>query len=153
MKLRKGTMRAASLIVIFLFILGACQKREEDFILRSQSPNGNIVALFRGYQPRGISKGIIVLTFVQEAQQSDDSATVFDGIENAEIAWLSDSKLIIIADQIKYRNIDSDYFPDGTINSRVRLVICERQEMDCSSLDKRIKNSRPLHRIASFPER
>lgn len=143
-------MRAASLNMALLVLLASCEKREPDFVINMRSPGGGQTASLSGYQPRGISKGHAVLSFKQGQAESGSGLATFHQIKNAKIGWISDDTFAIVADELKFDSISSDYFPDGTVNSRIRLLVCDRQKMDCSSVQWR--SGFAVRQVISFPE-
>lgn len=145
-------MRAANFILASVALLAACQKRPQDFSVNLRSSDGVRVATLSGYQPRGIAKGYILLTFGAGDKKSDKQAITFLQIENGRIGWISKETIAIVADELKYNAMASDFFPDGTVRSRIRVLTCTREYMDCSSIDKQLSDDAKVQIIEHFPE-
>lgn len=143
-------MRFVSVVLLSALLLTSCQEVVPDFTLTARSSDKGQLATLRGFQPRGTIEGYLVLSF-NEGDQAGGTAT-FRQIENGQIGWIATDTLAVVADRLNFNALASDYFPDGTVKSRVRLIVCARQDMDCSSLAERLNRSSGVHHIAQFPE-
>lgn len=138
-------------LVLTTLLLAACgESRRPDFEFAVPSPHGDRKVDLMGFQPRGTIEGYLLLSFGSEAESK--SAATFREVTNGTVGWISDSELAIVGDRLRYNGVSSDYFPDGTVRSRVRLLICTRDEMDCSRLEARILNGVAAKELAHFPE-
>lgn len=143
-------MRAANVLLAATLGLASCQKPNPDFSYAIRSQDGKRAVILNGFQPRGTIEGYLVLAFEANNQRGDAVATIHH-ITNGVVGWTSDGKVAVIGNGLGYRGISSDYTPDGTVDSEVRLVTCSRDEMDCSSLEGRIARGRSSKKIAQFP--
>lgn len=141
---------ATKALLLNVLLLTSCQNRVPDFTLTVRARDGQHVAILRGFQPRGTIEGLIVLSF-GEGNQSGETAT-FRRIENGQIGWVAADMLAVVADRMEFNALESDYFPDGTVSSRVRLVVCAKQDTNCSDLSERLARSPSQQHIAHFPE-
>jgi hypothetical protein len=140
-------MRTAGLTIIASLALSCCQKRPPDFALSVNSPDRSRTAVLEAYQPHGTIDGWINLSF--PGPGSERAATFFR-MKNADFGWVSSDTLAVVADHLEYGAIGSHYFPDGTTRTETRLLICVREELDCSKLEAQMGENR--RRIAGFPK-
>lgn len=141
-------MRVAKSALWAAFLLASCQKAVPDFTLSIPSPDGGRKAVLKGFQPRGTIEGNLVLSFRDEPERT----ATFRQIENGQIGWIAADTLAIVADRLEFYALDSDYFSDGTIGSRIRVIVCAKQDMDCSALTERLAKAPNVKRIGHFPE-
>lgn len=141
-------MRVAKWVLWGVFLLAFCQKPVPDFTLFVPSSDGAHKAVLRGFQPRGTIEGYLLLSF---DDQLEGSAT-FRQIDNGQIGWIASDTIAIVADALKFNSLASDYFPDGTVKSRVRVIVCAKQDTDCSALAQRLARTPNVKRVAHFPE-
>lgn len=147
-RLGRATMRVARSALWVAFLLASCQKAVPDFTLSVPSPDGARKAVLKGFQPRGTIEGNLILSF---RDQPERTATIRQ-IENGQIGWVAVDTLAIVADRLEFYSLDSDYYSDGTIGSRIRVILCAKQDMDCSALAQRLARTPSVKRIAHFPE-
>lgn len=140
-------MRIARLAILAALALSSCQERSPDFTFSLESPDKSRTALLQGYQPRGTIDGWLNLSL--PGPGSDRTATFFR-MRNANFGWVSPNTLVVVADRLEYGSIASHYAPDGTIRTETRLIICVRNELDCSNLEAGMGRNRIT--IAGFPE-
>jgi hypothetical protein len=144
-------MRAANQIVILLVgsLLGSCQRAEPDFTFSLESPDGSRTAVFRGYEPGGTIESNLVLSFRGTGTRS----ATFREIENGRIGWVGTDTLTVVADKIQYYGLDSDYFPDGTIGNKVRVITCSRQYTSCLDVMKQLEKAKNVKSLRHFPRK
>jgi hypothetical protein len=141
-------MRVAKSALWAAFLLASCQKAVPDFTLSVPSPDGGRKAVLNGFQPRGTIEGNLVLSFRDEPERT----ATFRQIENGQIGWVAADTLAIVADRLEFYSLDSEYFSDGTIGSRIRVIVCAKQDMDCSDLAQRLARTPNVKHIGHFPE-
>lgn len=142
-------MRVATSFALWCAILlGACQRERPDFALTISSPGEGHKAALRGFQPRGTIEGYILLSFGDDFE----NAAVIRQVENGQMGWVGSDTFVVVADRLKFDSLSSDYFPDGTVKSRIRVVVCARQDMDCSYLMEYLAKGSDIRRISHFPE-
>lgn len=141
----RGAIRA---LLAILIPLAACNKSDPDFEFEMRSPDRNHVAVVRGFQPRGTVDGRFILSF----SESEDKPAIFLKITNGVFGWASNNMFAVIGDDLVYRSLSSEYFPDGTIHSEINLVVCDRDNLDCSSIERALLSLRSARRISRFPE-
>ena len=147
-RLGRAIMRAAiKLLWLATISLSACSKRDPDFEFEMPAPNRVRVAIIQGFQPRGTIDGKLNLTF----GHSTDPA-VFLGVRNARMGWLSNNEFLLVGDNLEFVALSSSYFPDGTVGSETRLLVCDRARMDCSSVERTLSSAPAVRHIARFPE-
>jgi hypothetical protein len=150
-RFKRVTMRVVTrALVLATLLLAACGESRPDFEFVVASPHGERKVNVMGFQPRGTIEGYLLLSFGGEAESQ--SVATFREVTNGTVGWISDRELAIVGDRLRYHGVSSDYFPDGTVRSKVRLLICTRDEMDCSSLEARILNGVTAKELANFPE-
>jgi hypothetical protein len=132
--------------LIFLLTLSACNNRSPDFQREIRSPQGDKAAILKGFQPRGTISGRLTLSIGNES-----SVSTFLRIRNGVIGWISSNEIAIVSDELIYSGLSSNYFPDGTENSEIRLIICVRRYVNCSPIEARVISNRGV-RLRQFPE-
>ncbi len=142
----------AGLILAAALGLAACQKRAPDFTHVIPSSDGQHSITLKGFEPRGTIDGQLVL-FVSHGRKTDSETATFGHVTNGMVGWTSDGKIAVVGDHVDYRGANSDYTPEGTVQSDVRLVVCSRDDMDCSSLESRIMKAPSSRRLTRFPLR
>lgn len=143
-------MRVASLGIFGLLLLASCQKPSPDFTMTENSQDGSRVATIRGFQPRGTIEGYILLSFNRSKQ--DGPKASFRQIENGKLGWISNDTFAVVADQVRFSSLSSEYYPDGTTDTKVRMVVCSKSDMDCTGLLTRLDQSSAARKIGHFPE-
>ena len=143
-------MRVASLGIFGLLLLTSCQKPNPDFTVTEKSQDGSRVATIRGFQPRGTIEGYILLSFSKGKQDGPEAS--FRQIEDGELGWISNDTFAVVADQVRFSSLSSEYYPDGTTDTKVRIVVCTKTDMDCTGLLKRLDQSSSARKLAHFPE-
>jgi hypothetical protein len=143
-------MRIASLAIFGLLLLTSCKKPSPDFTFIEKSPDGSRLATIRGFQPRGTIEGYILISF--NRANDDGPSASFRQIENGQAGWISDDTFVVVADQARFSSLSSEYYPNGTTDSKVRLVVCTQNDMDCSGLLKHLGQSSETQKIVHFPE-
>lgn len=141
-------MRVAKTILWAALLLASCGKAVPDFTLSVPSPDGARRAILNGFQPRGTMKGNLVLSFRDDPERT----ATFRRIDDGRIGWVAANTLAIVANTINFYSLDNNYFSDGTIGSRIRVIVCAKQDIDCSSLDHRLARASNVKHIAYFPE-
>lgn len=141
-------MRVVRFALFSALFLTGCQERAPDFSLASRPYNNAHVLILRGYQPRGTIEGYISLSFDNDQQR----IATLRRIEAGKIGWLNEHTVAIIANNIEYSNLDSDYFPDGTVDSRIHVIVCNEKLEDCSFMLKKLLSAASPIVIKQFPE-
>jgi hypothetical protein len=149
-KLSKASMQSAiRWLLLVAVLLASCQKRVPDFNFTIPSPQDGSAVSINGFQARGTIEGSVILSF-RNGGDADRNVATFHEIRNGMIGWTSKAEFAVVADHLTFPRVSSDYYPDGTVHTRMRLVTCARDEMDCSSLEARIIKETAKH-IARFP--
>jgi hypothetical protein len=138
-------------LLLAALLLASCHRSEPDFQFRVPASHGENWFVISGYQPRGTIEGVLLLSFGNRGSSRPEVAT-FHSILNGSVGWISDMDVAVIADKLVYQNISSDYFPDGTMRTKIRLIVCVRGEMDCSSIEGKLAKESALKIIHRFPE-
>jgi hypothetical protein len=149
-KLWRGTMRNASFVLLALSFVISCKKPKPDFAYTVKALDGSRLAIIRGFQPRGTIEGYILISF--EKANHESPAASFLQIKNGNLGWISNDTFVVVADQMRFQSLSSEYYPDGTTDSEVNLVVCSRNHMDCSSLLDRLHQAAKMREIPHFPE-
>ena len=144
-------MRGATKLAVCgaLLLLASCQKRVPDFTLTAPSPDGRHKAFLRGFEGRGTIEGFLLLSF----DDSSEEPAQFRYIKNGRVGWVAPRTLVIVADELDFDRVASSYFPDGTVESEIRVIVCARENLDCSALAERLDRVPNEVRIARFRER
>lgn len=147
-RLGRVIMRVAKSALWAAFLLTSCEKAVPDFTLTVPSPDGACRAFLKGFQPRGTLEGNLVISF----RDGPERTATFRQIDNGQIGWVAADTLAIVADKLEFYSLNSSYFSDGTIASRIRVIVCAKQDMDCSVLAQRLARAPNVKRIDHFPE-
>lgn len=142
--------RAVSVGVLLAAVLSGCQRATPDFTETIASPDGDYVAVVRGYQPRGTIDGRLTLAFAKDANESEPAVIL--RMDQGRAGWLNNDVFAVVASRMEYRSVASDYYADGTVDTRIRLMICVRETMDCSAADRQLDNAAGVKVFARFPE-
>ncbi len=86
------------------------------------------------------------------SNDTDTAVVTIHHMTDGIVGWTSDGKVAVVANNLSYRGVSSEYAPSGTMESEVKFVPCSRDEMDCSSLESRIAKGAWAKHIAGFPE-
>ncbi len=142
-------MRIASFAIFALLLLVSCKRPSPDFTVTEKSSDGSRLATIRGFQPKGTIEGYILISF--DKNDSGPSAS-FRQIENSQAGWISANTFAVVAEQARFSSLSSEYYPSGTSESKVRVVVCTKKDMDCSGLLKRLGEAPEVQKIDHFPE-
>jgi hypothetical protein len=146
-RLKRSTV---ALILFGILLLSSCNRRKPDFIYTEKSLDGSRLAIVQGFQPRGTLEGHVLISF--KTSDHESARASFSQIENGEVGWVTGDTFVAAADRIRFDSVSSEYYPDGTTGSRVKFIVCNKSEMDCSELLKRLRQSTEVQVIRHFPE-
>lgn len=133
-----------------ILALTACAKSQPDFQWESRSPMGTHVAYVNGFEPRGTLSGKLTVSFATE--DSAQKSFVFTHIREAYFGWISKDTFAVIAEKMTFFGLDSQYFPNGTVDNSIKVVLCAKELTDCSSLQNQMSQQSKIRHITSFPE-
>jgi hypothetical protein len=143
-------MRVVNLVGIALITLSSCTDRTPDMKYVIGAKNNTAFVTLKIFQPQGTIGGKIVL-FFSHKEKTDTKTVTIESLKNGNFGWIDNNTFAVVVDKARFHDVSDSYFPDGTIDTELRMIFCSRDKMDCSSVDSRIGNNEKSIRIANFP--